>query len=75
VTVGKNGFLSSPVCAFEIAFVSTSVELDAIAPQRLRDLVRDMIEQHLPRRQFDILKAAEERERAALMALAKKVKG
>ena len=31
-------------------FGDISVELDAIAPEQLRDLVRDVIEQHLPRK-------------------------
>lgn len=43
-----------------------SVELDAIEPQQLRDLVRKAIEQHLPTEQFRILKIAEESERAML---------
>ena len=43
-----------------------SVELDAIEPNRLRRLVQQAIEQHLPKRQFKILKAAEESERAII---------
>jgi len=38
-------------------------ELDAIPPDQLRDLVRTAIEQHLPRRQLEVLKVAEEDER------------
>jgi hypothetical protein len=38
-------------------------ELDAIPPDRLRDLVRSAIEQHVPRRQLDVLKVAEASER------------
>jgi hypothetical protein len=44
-------------------FGDISVELDAIPPEELRELVRMVIEQHLPKRQFDILKAAEASER------------
>ena len=43
-------------------------ELDAIPADRLRNLVRFHIEQHLPRSQLDILKAAEESERELLKA-------
>jgi hypothetical protein len=43
-------------------------ELDAIPPDRLRDLVRSAIEQHLPRDQLEILKVAEESERELLKA-------
>ena len=41
-------------------FGEVSVELDAIEPDRLRALVRNAIEQHLPPEQFAVLKAAEE---------------
>jgi hypothetical protein len=44
-------------------FGETSVELDAIDPGRLRRLVREAIERHLPPSEFDVLKAAEESER------------
>jgi hypothetical protein len=47
-------------------FVGDSVELDAIDPNRLRNLVRTAIDRHLPREQLDILKAAEESERTTL---------
>jgi len=50
-----------------------SVELDAIEPDRLRSLVRDAIEQHLPERQFKVLKVAEESERELLTALIGKI--
>jgi hypothetical protein len=43
-----------------------SVELDAIDPDRLRQLVRDVIEIHLPQDKFEVLKAAEESERRLL---------
>jgi hypothetical protein len=36
------------------------VELDAIDPNDLRDLVQAAIEQHLPPEQYEVLKAAEE---------------
>jgi hypothetical protein len=47
-------------------FGEVSVELDAIEPQRLRSLVQDAIEQHLPPEQLAELMAAEESERATL---------
>jgi hypothetical protein len=46
-----------------------SVELDAIEPDRLREIVREAIEQHLPPDQFEVLKAAEESEREVEMRL------
>lgn len=51
-------------------FGDISVELDAIEPGRLRGLVRDAIERHLPEDKFALLKAAEASERAALRGLA-----
>ncbi|AWI58623.1 hypothetical protein AB395_00002979 [Sinorhizobium fredii CCBAU 45436] len=48
------------------SFGSVSVELDAIEPQRLRDLVEGVIQRHLPPEQFKVLKAAEESERQLL---------
>jgi len=44
-------------------FGKLSCELDAIDPHRLRGLVREAIERHLPPEQFRILKVAEESER------------
>ncbi len=43
-----------------------SVELDAIHPDQLRQIVRDAIEEHLPGEQLEVLKAAEESERDIL---------
>ncbi len=51
-------------------FGATSVELDAIDPHRLRGIVRQAIEQHLPEEQFTVLKAAEESERLLLRSWA-----
>jgi hypothetical protein len=50
-------------------FGDVSVELDAIAPDRLRRLVELHIERHLPKHQFDILKVAEKSERDLLIAM------
>ena len=50
-------------------FGDISVELDAIPPDDLRALVRMAIEEHLPKRQFKILKAAEASEREIIMRL------
>jgi hypothetical protein len=49
-----------------------SVELDAIEPPRLRQLVRDFLEHHLPHHQLEVLQAAEESEREILTAFAKR---
>lgn len=48
-------------------FGDVSVELDAIHPQQLRDLVEEAINRHLPQEQYRILKEAEESERQVLM--------
>jgi hypothetical protein len=50
-------------------FGNISVELDAIEPNRLREIVQAAIEQHLPADQFDVLKAAEESERNIISRL------
>lgn len=47
-------------------FGDISVELDAIPPDDLRELVRMHIEQHLPQHQFEVLKAAEASEQEVL---------
>ncbi|MFO1127726.1 MAG: hypothetical protein U1E66_04720 [Rhodospirillales bacterium] len=56
-------------------FGAVSVELDAIAPNRLRALVETAIQRHLPLRQFEVLKAAEESERALLSGLVGMLQG
>jgi hypothetical protein len=53
-------------------FEGNSVEVDAIEPAQLRLLVRDYIEQHVDRRQYEILKVAEASEREILRKLAAK---
>ena len=50
-------------------FGDISVELDAIEPGHLRDLARLCIEEHLPRHELDVLKAAEASERDTLRNL------
>jgi hypothetical protein len=50
-------------------FGAISVELDAIEPNQLRQLVQDAIEQHLPADQFEVLKAAEQSEREIISRL------
>lgn len=50
-------------------FGDVSVELDAIPSDRLRALVKAAIEQHLPQRQLEVLKIAEESERDLLRGL------
>jgi hypothetical protein len=51
------------------SFGEISVELDAIEPNQLRELVQDAIEQHLPADEYEVLKVAEESERKLLTAL------
>jgi hypothetical protein len=46
---------------------ATSVELDAIEPNQLRQIVQDAIERHLPRQQLEVLLEAESSERATLL--------
>jgi hypothetical protein len=48
---------------------TVSVELDAIEPNRPRNLVQETIEQHLPADQFEMLKAAEQSEREIIARL------
>ena len=50
-------------------FGKISVELDAIEPARLRQLVEVAIESHFPAHQYGVLKAAEESERSLLLEL------
>jgi O-acetyl-ADP-ribose deacetylase (regulator of RNase III) len=50
-------------------FGEISVELDAIEPNQLRQIVQDAIERHLPRDQLDVLLAAEGSERDILKNL------
>jgi hypothetical protein len=50
-------------------FGDISVELDAIEPDKLRTLVEAAIDRHLPQRQFEVLKAAEESERSVIRQL------
>jgi hypothetical protein len=54
-------------------FGSISVELDAIEPNTLRDIVSDAIEGHLPQHQYEVLKAAEESERKLIKRLVAKL--
>jgi hypothetical protein len=50
-------------------FGEISVELDAIEPDELRNLVQIAIQEHLPQHQFEVLKAAEESERTIIRQL------
>ena len=54
-------------------FGDISVELDAIDPNVLREIVREAIERHLPADQFEILKAAEQSEREIISRLVRRV--
>lgn len=49
-------------------FGAVSVELDAIDPHRLRALVEEAIERHLPPHEYRVLMAAERSEREAIAA-------
>jgi hypothetical protein len=50
-------------------------ELDAIPPDYMRDLVREAIDRHLPADQLQILKVAEESERAVIRQLVAGLEG
>jgi hypothetical protein len=50
-------------------FGEVSVELDAIDPNQLRELVQMAIEEHLPAGEYEVLKAAEQSERELLTSL------
>ncbi len=50
-------------------FGAISVELDAIEPNQLRQIIQETIEQHLPAHQLAVLRAAEKSERATLLEL------
>ena len=56
-------------------FGEISVELDAIEPGRLRAIVQEAIEYHLPPRHFEVLKAAEDSERDLLRAMVGTLQG
>jgi hypothetical protein len=56
-------------------FGDISVELDAIRPDLLRNLVESAIQRHLPLEQFEILKAAEASERQLLNGLVGMIAG
>ena len=51
-------------------FKGDSVELDAVHPDMLRQIVQEAIEQHLPEHQLDTLQVAEESERQILQMFA-----
>jgi hypothetical protein len=51
-----------------------SVELDAIAPDRLRAIVRTAIERHLPTDQFERLKRSERKEQRTITRLIKSLR-
>jgi hypothetical protein len=55
------------------SFEGESVELDALPPDELRQLVRESIEQHISERQLEVLRAAEESERELLEAWADRI--
>ena len=50
-------------------FGDISVELDAIEPSRLRSIVQEVIERHLPPDQYEVLKQAEASERRLIGGL------
>ena len=51
-------------------FEGESVELDALPPNVLRDMVRKVIERHITPRELEVLRVAEESERGILYKLA-----
>jgi hypothetical protein len=56
-------------------FSAVSVELDAVAPDKLRSLVEAAVRQHLPPWQLQVVKAAEASERAILAGIAARLRG
>ncbi len=56
------------------SFTGESVEVDAIPPSQLKQLVRECIARHIDQDQFDTLLVAEESERQLLGALAREVR-
>lgn len=54
-------------------FDGESVEVDAIPPQQLRQLVRECITQHIDQRQLEITQAAERSEREILTRLSQSI--
>lgn len=54
-------------------FGAISVELDAIPPQKLRDLVRAELERHLPRHRLDALRQEEAAERLMLAEMVREL--
>ncbi|MGB7699126.1 MAG: hypothetical protein WBL57_07400, partial [Methylovirgula sp.] len=50
-------------------FGDISVEMDAIEPGRLRTIVEDAIQAHLPPHQYQVLMAAEESEKRLINGL------
>jgi hypothetical protein len=56
-------------------FGNISVELDAIEPEMLRQLVRDAIGDHLPSEQLEVLQVAEASERKLLQSIADVISG
>lgn len=57
------------------SFGDISVELDAIKPDDLRDMVEQAISRHLPPEQFQILKTAENSERELIARLVRRIGG
>jgi hypothetical protein len=57
-----------------VGFSDESVELDAIPPDDLRGLVRDVIERHMPRERLAELQAIEAKEREELSGLIDQVR-
>lgn len=58
-----------------LGFVGDSVELDAIPADRLRELVRSAIEEHIDKRRLAVTMAAEASEREYLLSIAEAMAG
>src|SRR5215831_6220558 len=56
-------------------FEGDSVELDALPPRVLREMVREVIERHITPRALEVLRAAEESERSLLKMWARQLPG
>jgi hypothetical protein len=58
-----------------VGFVGRSVELDALTPRVLRQMVQKVIERHIGKHQLTTLRVAEESERELLEKWADQVQG
>jgi hypothetical protein len=66
----SGGYRSSPIRRRSKAFKGESVVVDAIPPERLRQLATDAIERHVDQHQLSVLRTYEAEERQEMMKIA-----